>query len=118
MLQSKCHGSSMEGLYSLIPDNLKGFVELVYDLNNHPSIRLIEGLIYKSFDTSSSQSITISFIESDDRPFVLSTPYIEKPNELNVKLPFADKAIDAFVKLFKLEKRISTALFGLNRKDN
>ena len=99
MLQSKCHGSSMEGLYSLIPDNLKGFVELVYDLNNHPSIRLIEGLIYKSFDTSSSQSITISFIESDDRPFVLSTPYIEKPNELNVKLPFADKAIDAFVKL-------------------
>lgn len=99
MLQNKCQGGSMESLYGLIPDNLKGFVELVYDLNNQPSVRLIEGLMYKRFDTSLGQSIALSFIESDERPFVLSTPHIERSNELIIRLPFADKKIDDLVKL-------------------
>src|ERR1041384_6066369 len=35
-------GSSLEPLYESIPDSLRGYVELVYDLNNHPSVRAIE----------------------------------------------------------------------------
>lgn len=47
VLQSEAQGDSLEVFYSRIPAPLKGFIEVVYDLNNHPSIRLIEPLIYK-----------------------------------------------------------------------
>ena len=41
-------GQSLDPLYDQIPEALKGYVELVYDANNNPSIRFIEGLLYRS----------------------------------------------------------------------
>ena len=35
-------------LYAEIPEPLRGYVELVYDLNGNPSFRLIEALLYRS----------------------------------------------------------------------
>ena len=39
LLLNEAKGYSLEPLYAKVPENLKGFVELVYDLNNNPSIR-------------------------------------------------------------------------------
>ena len=47
-LANEARGYSMEPLYSRIPDELRGFVELTYDLNNFPSVRFIEALLYQS----------------------------------------------------------------------
>ena len=39
ILITDADGNSLESLYPKIPEILKGYVELVYDLHNHPSIR-------------------------------------------------------------------------------
>jgi hypothetical protein len=42
MLRAKAKGLWMHPLYNEIPSPLRGYVELVYDLNNNPSFRLLE----------------------------------------------------------------------------
>src|SRR5205807_2101418 len=78
MLRENAKGHSLQPLYPKVPEILRGYVELVYDLNNHPSFRLVEPLLYRSiyYDTS-AQSLMLSVISEDDRPFVLSTPRLE-----------------------------------------
>ncbi|NEQ47683.1 MAG: NAD-dependent epimerase/dehydratase family protein [Leptolyngbya sp. SIOISBB] len=88
-------GASLEPLYSQIPAALRGFVELVYDAQHHPSMRLIEGLLYRSdYYDPSRQSIALRLINSDDRAFVLSTPRLPEARSLQVSLPFCDRAWD------------------------
>src|SRR6185295_14538713 len=77
-LANEAKGYSMEPLYANIPDQLRGFVELTYDLNNFPSVRFIEGLLYQSkYYDSSLQSIALSEVTQDERAFVFSTPRLE-----------------------------------------
>jgi hypothetical protein len=44
-LRETAKGHSLHPLYEKVPETLKGYVELVYDLNNHPSFRLMEPLL-------------------------------------------------------------------------
>ncbi len=99
MLRDNAKGFSLETLYAQVPDCLQGYVELVYDLNNQPSYRLIEPLIYQSayYDTS-LQSIILSDISGDDRPFVFSTPKLDTGNSVGLRFPFAS---DKYDKLFR-----------------
>ncbi|HLX08759.1 MAG TPA: MBL fold metallo-hydrolase [Thermoanaerobaculia bacterium] len=96
MLRTEAKGFSLEPLYSRVPEPLRGFVELVYDLNHNPSFRLLEPLLYRSsyYDTS-LQSLALCLIEGDrERPFVLSTPRLAEPGLLFVERPFDHPAID------------------------
>jgi L-ascorbate metabolism protein UlaG (beta-lactamase superfamily) len=89
-----------------VPACLQGYVELVYDLNNHPSFRLIEPLLYKSpFYDSSLQSVMLSEISGDDRPFVLSTPRVDKGDSINLEMPFASERLDT---LFRMKNEPSS----------
>lgn len=101
MLREQAKGTSLHPLYAKVPEILRGYVELVYDLNNHPSFRLIEPLLYcsKYYDPG-QQSLCLSTIQEDERPFVLSTPRLESEDSLHLKLPFAHEAID---RLFRLK---------------
>src|SRR5216684_2042457 len=75
MLSSKAKGGSLQALYQSVPEQLKGFVELGYDLNHQPSFRILEALLYRSpYYVEAAQSLMLSPIHGDDRPFVLSTP--------------------------------------------
>lgn len=101
ILQTEAQGDSIEYLYSRIPETLKGLVELVYDLNNHPSIRLIEPLIYEKYYhlLEKGQKIALSDTTMDYRPFVLSTPHINHDNEIYLNMPFSDPRIDYLLKM-------------------
>ena len=78
LLRTQARGFSLQPLYEKVPDALKGYVELVYDLNNRPSLRLLEPLLYRSrYYDRSAQSLMLSVLTGDDRPFVLSTPRLE-----------------------------------------
>src|SRR5262249_35574661 len=58
-LRNESKGYSLEPMYQKVPEALKGYVELVYDLNNNPSFRLIEGLLYNSpYYNPAAQSVT------------------------------------------------------------
>jgi L-ascorbate metabolism protein UlaG (beta-lactamase superfamily) len=100
LLRSSAKGYSLHSLYPKIPSALRGYVELVYDLNNHPSFRLIEPLLYRSrYYDPSHQSLMLSTISSDDRPFVLSTPRLASADALHLPLPFSDPAVDELFRL-------------------
>jgi L-ascorbate metabolism protein UlaG (beta-lactamase superfamily) len=111
MLREKATGYSLESLYAEVPACLQGYVELVYDLNNHASFRLIEPLLYKSqFYDTSLQSLMLSEISVDDRPFVLSTPRLDKKDAVQLQIPFASEQLDT---LFRMKNEPST--FGTIR---
>ncbi|MFL6313369.1 MAG: MBL fold metallo-hydrolase [Terriglobales bacterium] len=100
MLRENARGYGLQALYAKVPEILRGYVELVYDLNNHPSFRLIEPLLYGScYYDPSQQSIMLSTITNDDRPFMLSTPRLEADDSLHLKTPFSHEAIDELFRL-------------------
>jgi L-ascorbate metabolism protein UlaG (beta-lactamase superfamily) len=102
LLVEEGRGFSLEPLYAKVPENLKGYVELVYDLNHNPSIKFIEGLLYESeYYRTDSQSVALSLIERDERAFALSTPRLPGDGSLELKLPFAHKAYD---ELFRMKR--------------
>jgi L-ascorbate metabolism protein UlaG (beta-lactamase superfamily) len=104
-LMQEVNGHSLEPLYSKVPRDLRGFVELVYDLNNYPSVRFIEGLLYKSrYYARSAQSLCLSLMKDDHRPFVFSTPRLEDDGTLFVNIPFDHEGIDELFKM-KTESR-------------
>lgn len=100
MLRSEARGYSLEPLYDKVPAPLRGFVELVYDLNNQPSFRLIEPLLYRSpYYMPETQSLMLSLISQDDRPFVLSTPRLAEDGEVHLRRPFRHQGIDELFKM-------------------
>ncbi len=99
-LRAKAKGYSLQPLYTEIPGNLRGYVELVYDLNNHPSFKLIEPLLYRSkYYDRSAQSLMLSLTTGDDRPFVLSTPRLENDDLLHLRIPFDHELVDELFRL-------------------
>src|SRR3990167_4184194 len=94
VLQAEAQGDSLESFYKRVPAFLKGFVELVYDLNNQPSIRLIEPMLYKKYYSTQYQKIALSDTTSDFRNFVLRTPRLDKDDEVYLDLPFSDPRLD------------------------
>jgi L-ascorbate metabolism protein UlaG (beta-lactamase superfamily) len=101
LLKTNATGYSLQPLYASVPEALKGYVELVYDLNNNPSFRLIEPLLYRSkYYNKSAQTLMLSLTSGDDRPFVLSTPRLESDDSIHLKMPFDSEATD---RLFELK---------------
>lgn len=101
-LQTEAQGDSLEPLYNRIPNSLKGLIELTYDLNNHPSIRLIEPLIYKKYYSDQHQRIVLSDTTSDFRKFVLSTPRLDHKDEVYLDISFSDPSLD---RLFSMREK-------------
>lgn len=100
ILRTQATGFSLQPLYKLVPDILKGYVELVYDLNNNPSFRIIEPLMYRSrYYDRSAQSLMLSLLTGDDRPFVLSTPRLESDSLFHFRVPFDDEVVDELFRL-------------------
>lgn len=106
LLRDNAKGFSLHPLYSKVPEILRGYVELIYDLNNQSSFRLIEPLLYRSrFYDKSMQSLMLSLISKDERPFVLSTPRLESDDSLHLHIPFDSPVIDS---LFQLKSQPKT----------
>ena len=106
LLRQEAKGFSLEPLYPRIPERLRGYVELVYDLNNQPAFRLIESLLYRSpYYDESTHSVMLSLIHQDDRPFVLSTPRLTENGDVHLRRPFRHAGLD---ELFKMKMKPQT----------
>jgi len=46
LLKEEATGYSLEPLYQKVPELLRGYVELYYDLQHHPSFRFYEAMLY------------------------------------------------------------------------
>lgn len=96
LLQRTSKGYSLDSMYAQIPQELKGYVELYYDLNDHVNFRFFEALLYKSkYYDETAQSIALQIVNSDNqRTFVLSTPRLDDKDIIHADIPFKDKIID------------------------
>jgi L-ascorbate metabolism protein UlaG (beta-lactamase superfamily) len=100
LLQNKAKGYPLEELYQEVPVILRGFVELVYDLQHQPTVRFIEPLIYNSpCYRKTAQSIALTLINSDRRPFIFSTPRLKDTKIVHLPLHFDDTRLDDLVSL-------------------
>src|SRR5689334_8392557 len=100
LLATEATGLSLEPLYEKVPEVLKGYVELLYDLNDQPSMRFIEGLLYKSeYYNVAAQSIDLSMANGNSRSFVFSTPRLHSEGHLRLNLPFNDEGFDELFRM-------------------
>jgi len=107
MLKKEAKGYALIELYNKVPESLQGLVELVYDINNNPSFRFFESLLYETeFYNESLQSFNLFLVHDDDsRSFVLSTPKLPGEDILRVNLPLKSEKID---QLFEMEDHPKT----------
>lgn len=114
-LQANAKGFTLQPLYTQVPAILRGYVELVYDLNNHPSFRIIEPLLYRSkYYDKSAQSLALSLAKGDDRPFVLSTPRLKSLDSIELRVPFDDDIVDWLFRLKRCPRPWSEVTARLN----
>ena len=100
MLRLHTSGESIEGLYEHIPEPLKGYVELFFDMEHNPSYRLLESLLYKSkYFKPELQSISFGILsEVGERPFVLSTPRLPDEKHIHLNLTYDSPVLDRILK--------------------
>jgi len=96
LLRSQGRGESLEPLYSHVPDALRGYIELVYDLDNHPGMRFLEGMLYRSrYGSGALQQFSFDLVENDWLPYERSTPVLDDGRRALVSLPWRDARLDA-----------------------
>ena len=100
MLKREANGCSLESHYEKVPEPLKGYVELTYDLNHNASLRFVEALLYKSpYYDESAQSVMLSLVDKDERPFVFSTPRLPDDQSLHLLRPFRYGGFDELFRM-------------------
>lgn len=100
LLRHDAHGYSLDQLYQHVPQPLRGYVELFYDLDNHPAFRFFESLLYRSrYYDISAQSIALYLIEQHKRSFVLSTPRLADDGALHLHIPFSHPGLDTLFRM-------------------
>jgi L-ascorbate metabolism protein UlaG (beta-lactamase superfamily) len=101
-LTANAKGDSLAPYYQKLPRPLRGYVELVYDYLNRPSLRFFENLLYRShYYKSSLQSLRLSRLDRDSsRPFFLNTPRFMEEGQINWQVPFDAHQVD---QLFRLD---------------
>lgn len=120
LLKSHDKGMSLEPLYDKVPERLKGYVELIYDLNNNPSFRFFEHFLYASkYYNTASQSISLWVTQNDERPFCLSTPRLKEDHVLHLDIPFKNEGIDALSKMKRIGNQYDfiKELLGIKEED-
>lgn len=99
-------GYDLRPLYSKLPPELAGLVELAYDTSNQASLHFLEPLVYKSKAYAEDrQSVQLSVETGIERPFVMSTPRLPSPDVLELHIPFRHPGLEA---LFRSRVRPTT----------
>jgi hypothetical protein len=94
-------GQSLEPFYQQAPEEFRGYIELLYDYYNRPTVRFLEGMLYHSdYYDPGLQSLRLSRLERENsRPFFISTPRVVRPGEIDWTIPFADAKVDELYRL-------------------
>jgi L-ascorbate metabolism protein UlaG (beta-lactamase superfamily) len=101
-LVANAKGYSLAPYYQRIPRPLQGYIELVYDYFNRPSLKFFENLLYSShYYNSSLQALRLSRLDHDSsRSFFLNTPRLMGEDQIDWQIPFDAAQVD---QLFTLD---------------
>ncbi|MBC9718903.1 MBL fold metallo-hydrolase [Streptomyces sp. TRM66268-LWL] len=107
LLRTQATGYDLTPLYAQLPEELHGAVELVYDINNHPQLRFMEAMLYRSdIHRPDRQSIDLSLDDGSEPPFALSTPRLPGPGHLQLPLQLRHTGIDELFALRDKPRRL------------
>lgn len=96
LLEAEAAGADLTPCYARIPPPLRGYVELVYDLNDHARVRFSERLLYNSASfREADHCVDLARCTSDERPFAMSTPRLPGPSHVQAAMPLRDERIGA-----------------------
>jgi len=94
-VQASATGQCLDHLYESLPQSLAGLIEITYDLNSHPTLRLLEEFLYDD-ELSTQATHELCFFQSkdEDRSFFLNTPRLDSPDRFMMRIPFSDPRLD------------------------
>lgn len=100
IIRNHTSGESIEYIYELVPEPLKGYIEIFLDINHNPGYRLLEKLLYNSPKYKKSlQSISFGLLSRvKERPFCFSTPRLADENHIQLNMDFASDDLTLLVK--------------------
>lgn len=101
-LQEGSKGFSLNEFYARIPGSLAGMIELMYDIDNHPRICLLEELLYAEYREDlckGAQEISLSAAGESERRFFMSTPRLRSPETLTITTSFSNPALDVLTSM-------------------
>ena len=121
-LQDGADGFCLSGFYDRLPELLAGVTELSYDLNNNPTLRVIEEIVYNyHLDNWSAQEICLSQTMDAKRKFFMTTPRVTAPGNVFAKIDFSAPSLDVISSMRTQEgsvEEISEALdIDVSQKD-
>jgi L-ascorbate metabolism protein UlaG (beta-lactamase superfamily) len=101
LLVEQAQGLSLDPFYARLPEELRGYVELVYDYYHRPTARVIESLLYESACYNPRlQSFRLFPQESDgSRAFFMNTPRLTDGAAIEWETPFDSPSVDEFFRL-------------------
>jgi L-ascorbate metabolism protein UlaG (beta-lactamase superfamily) len=106
IVRDEATGYDLRPLYSKLPPELSGLVEIAYDTSNEASLHFQEPLVYKSKAYAEDrQAIQLSVETGIERPFVMSTPRLPSPDVLELNIPFRHPGLE---ELFRSRIRPTT----------
>lgn len=99
LLQEKAAGFSLNEYYGQLPQSLQGLVELLYDIQHRPGVRVFESLLYEADLAPGTQEIMLQATGEQQRHFFMSTPRVATPDSISFKMSFKDARIDALASM-------------------
>ncbi len=122
LLDSEANGQTLEPYYAMLPESLRGYVELLYGYNNRPIVRCIESLFYKSPHYKKQLQSLRLFTQTHDRAraYYMSTPRLPTDDSVEWAMPFAQAEIDELFKLDSLPQPLAyiREVLGLDSSDD
>lgn len=94
-LRRCANGGNLDILYNHIPESLAGAVEIVYDLENRPTFRILEALLDSdSLRNDMTQEIMFFQHRDEVRNFFLNTPRLDGDDRIFAPIPFNHSVFD------------------------
>jgi len=122
LLDNEAVGQSLDSFYPLLPESLRGYVELLYDYNSRPIVRCLESLLYFSGYYKKQLQSLFLFTQQHDRmrAYYMSTPRLVNGHDVEWRIPFAEAAVDTLFALDSRPQPLATIrnLLGMAEEDD
>jgi len=110
IVSAVAQGAGVAPVYPQIPESIRYYLEVSYDVNKSPILRFIEPLLYAApISHQSLQTCRLEPVSTSERPFTLSTPQLSRPaSSVDLMLPFAHPLWDRLYGGFEEETSIQS----------
>lgn len=98
LLASKGKGYSLDAIYESLPEALKGVIELAYDVQHAPTVKIREELLRDdAYFKCAFREVALTRTSDVQRNFFINTPKMPEPEDVLLPLEFDSDALLSLV---------------------